>query len=163
MVDQSIRAFSLVAQEHPDALLLLAGEGSDRDRLETLGRDLGIADRIRFLGLLDQDILTRLIPHCVALSPLTGMALAETSMGGCPAVAYDCDSSIAELVETGLTGWLLELGDWQGMGQAANRLLSDPLLYRRMSKAIRKRAEGLADEEALYAREHAAFDRLLGT
>jgi len=162
MVDQSILAFSLVAQEHADAVLLLAGEGSDRDRLERLARELGIADRIRFLGLLDQDLLARLIPGCVALSPLTGMALAETSMGGCPAAAYDCDSSIADLVETGVTGWLLELGDWKGMGQAAHRLLSDPALYKRMSKAMRKRAENLTDEKVLYAHEHAAFDRLLG-
>jgi glycosyltransferase involved in cell wall biosynthesis len=141
--------------------LLLAGDGSDRARLETLASELGVADRVRFLGLLDQDMLARLAPGCVVLSPLTGMALFETSMAGCPAIAYDCDSSIAEVVETGVTGMLLEPGDWHGMGRAASELLGDRARYRRYSQAIRGRAEQLTDEDAIYAREHAAFDRLL--
>ena len=161
MVDQSIRAFSIVAADHPDAVLLLAGEGSERGRLEALARELGVADRVRFIGLVDQDMLARLAPGCVVLSPLTGMALFETSMAGCPAIAYDCDSSIAEVVETGVTGILLENGDWNGMGRAASELLADPALYRRFSQAIRDRAEQLTDETMLYTREHLAFDRLL--
>jgi len=82
-------------------------------------------------------------------------------MAGCPAIAYDCDSSIAEVVETGVTGILLENGDWNSMGRAASELLADPALYRRLSQAIRDRAEQLTDETMLYTREHLAFDRLL--
>lgn len=160
MVDDSIRALSVVAYDHPDALLLLAGQGSEREPLENLARELGVADRVRFLGLIDQELLARLAPGCIALSPLTGMALFETSMAGCPAIAYDCDSAVTEMIETGMTGMVLEPGDWRGMGKAASELLADPATCERLSKAIRERAERLTDEQTLYAHEHAVFDRL---
>jgi glycosyltransferase involved in cell wall biosynthesis len=163
MVDQSIRAFSIVVRDHPDALLLLAGQGNEREALEKLAQELSVADRVRFLGLVDQDLLSRLVPGCLVLSPLTGMALHETSMGGAPAVAYGVDASISEVVENDVTGYLVELGEWKAMGEAASRILSDKVMFERMSKAIRQRAEQLTDEGALYAHEAAAFDRLLGT
>jgi glycosyltransferase involved in cell wall biosynthesis len=162
MVDDSIRAFSIVAKDHPDALLLLAGAGSEREALSSLAHELGVAPQVRFLGLVDQDLLSRLAPLCVALSPLTGMALFETSMAGCPAIAYDCDSAVGELVETGVTGALIQPRDWQAMGKAAAALLGDPQTRRRLGKAMRARAEQVTDEKALYAHEHAVFDRLIG-
>ena len=88
MVGDFVRAFSIVVQKHPDALLILAGQGSERERLQALAEELGIADRVRFLGLISQDVLVRLAPGCLALSPMTGIALFETSMAGCPAIAY---------------------------------------------------------------------------
>lgn len=160
MVDEAIRAFSIVHKSHPDALLLLAGQGSQREILEQLARELGVEENVRFLGLLDQGLLSRLAPGCVVLSPLTGMALAETSMAGCPAIAYDCDSSISDLVESGVTGELVEPKNWRAMGIAASELLSDPAKCRRYSEAIRSRAEQITDETALYRHEHAAYDAL---
>jgi glycosyltransferase involved in cell wall biosynthesis len=163
MVDDSIRAFSLVVKTHPDAILILAGQGSQREELEGLARQLGVADRVCFLGLIDQDLLARIAPGCIALSPLTGMALFETSMAGCPAIAYDCDSAVNEMIQDGVTGWILPRGDWEGMGRAASDLLNDPDEYRRLSDAIRRNAELLTDERRLYAHEEAAFERLLAS
>jgi glycosyltransferase involved in cell wall biosynthesis len=161
MVDHSIRAFAVVHSRHPDAMLLIAGEGSQREALQGLARELGIGDKVKFLGLVDQGLLARLAPGCVALSPLTGIALIETSLAGCPAVAYDCDSAVAELVETGVTGTLLKPLDWKGMGHAAADLFDDPIALQRQGQAIRSRAEWITDEKALYAHEHRVFDRLL--
>jgi len=142
---------------------VVGGQGNEREALEKLAQELSVADRVRFLGLVDQDLLSRLVPGCLVLSPLTGMALHETSMGGAPAVAYGVDASISEVVENDVTGYLVELGEWKAMGEAASRILSDKVMFERMSKAIRQRAEQLTDEGALYAHEAAAFDRLLGT
>jgi glycosyltransferase involved in cell wall biosynthesis len=160
-VDHALRAFSVVVREHPDALLLLAGKGAERDNLEALARELGIHDRVRFLGLTNQDVLSRLEPDCVILSPLTGMALLETSMAGAPPVAYDLDSSVADLVESGVTGELIAPGDWQAMGRAASRILSDPKERKRLGKAIRERAQFLSDPEQIYAVERAAYEGVI--
>ena len=83
-------------------------------------------------------------------------------MAGSPAVAYNIDFAVEDMVETGVTGSLLDRGDWEEMGRAASRLLDDPSEFARQSVAIRERAERLTNEEQLYAHEHAAFDRLLG-
>lgn len=161
LVEDSIRAMSIVISNHPDALLLLAGKGSQRGALETLAHQLGVERNVRFLGLTSQEFLSRLAPDAVILSPLTGMALLETSMAGAPPVAYDLDSSISDLVESGVTGELVEPRDWRRMGEAASAILSDPSLRTRYSKAVRKRAEFLSDRERLFGIEHQAFEKLL--
>ena len=161
MVDHSIKAFSVVARDHPDALLLLAGDGSQRSELEKLAASLGLADRVRFLGLVPQEFLSRLEPHCLVLSPLTGMALFETSLAGCPTVAYDCDSAVTEMIDSGINGIVVPPRDWEAMGEAASQILRDPAAYERMSRGIRARAELLTDEKRLYGHEHAVFDQLL--
>jgi glycosyltransferase involved in cell wall biosynthesis len=160
-VDHAVRAFSIVAREHPDALLLLAGRGSERENLEGLAREFGVLERVRFLGLVNQTFLSRLTPECVILSPLTGMALLETSMAGAPPVAYDFDSSIADLVESGVTGELIVPNDWQAMGHAASRILSDPRARKRLGNAVRERAQMLSDPERIFAIERAAYEGVI--
>ncbi|MDP7349282.1 MAG: glycosyltransferase, partial [Phycisphaeraceae bacterium] len=49
----SIRAFAHVIEQLPDACLLLAGEGQKRSESESLAKQLGTAQRVRFLGERD--------------------------------------------------------------------------------------------------------------
>ena len=160
-VDHSLRAFSVILREHPDAMLILAGKGPERDNLEALAHELRIHDRVRFLGLVPQEVLSRLAPECVILSPLTGMALLETSMAGAPPVAYDFDSSIADLVESGVTGELIAPDDWQAMGYAASRILSSPAKRKRLGEAVRERAQMLSDPERIFATERTAYENVI--
>jgi glycosyltransferase involved in cell wall biosynthesis len=160
MVDHAIRAMGMIVEAHPNAILLLAGKGSEQAALERLVSELGLTDNVRFLGLVSQDRLARLIPHVVALSPMTGMALFETSMGGAPAIAYDVDSQVAELVVSGETGWLVPFGDHEAMGKAGIHMLDHPDETRRMGSTMRRHAARLADPATVYANEHAGFDTL---
>ncbi len=50
-VDILVRAFALLLQQSARYLLVLAGDGPQRKSLETLTRQLGIAERVRFLGM----------------------------------------------------------------------------------------------------------------
>jgi poly(glycerol-phosphate) alpha-glucosyltransferase len=160
MVDHAIRAMRMIVDAHPDAVLLLAGRGSEQEALERLVSELGLGDNVRFLGLVSQDRLSRLIPRVIALSPMTGMALFETSMGGAPAIAYDGDSQVAELVVSGETGWLVPFGDHVAMGRAGVRILDHLDERHRMGEAMRRHAARLADPATVYANEHAGFDTL---
>jgi glycosyltransferase involved in cell wall biosynthesis len=73
LVDHAIRAMGTIVLAHPKSVLLLAGDGPERVRLENLVEQLGLNNNVRFLGLIDQNVLAQLIPHTVALAPLTGM------------------------------------------------------------------------------------------
>jgi glycosyltransferase involved in cell wall biosynthesis len=161
LVEDALQAMSVVVRDHPDAVLLLAGKGSQQEALARLADNLGIEHNVRFLGLTPQQTLSRLAPETVVLSPLTGMALLETSMAGAPPVAYDCDSSVSDLVESGVTGELIEPRDWRRMGEAASSILSDPKLRSRYAKAVRARAEYLSDRKRLFGIERQAFEQLL--
>lgn len=54
-----LRSMPAILRECPDAQLWLAGEGESRPALEALTRDLGIGSRVRFLGLVDNEVLRR--------------------------------------------------------------------------------------------------------
>lgn len=166
----------LVAQKHPDDIVrvlarlrgdgldvkaVLSGDGPLRDDMAALARRLGVGDALVFAGNRDQAWLAEMIPAAGAvLSPHTGRALSEAALGGAPIVAYDIDWQ-GELVETGRTGILVPLGDWQGMAEGAHRLLTDREFARRMGDAARTAALAMLDPAALDAHERTEYRRLL--
>jgi glycosyltransferase involved in cell wall biosynthesis len=77
----------------PDTDLVIAGEGPERDRLERLAASLGVSDRVRFLGSLDQHRLAevyRALDALVLASSREGWAnvLLEAMACGTPVAAY---------------------------------------------------------------------------
>jgi len=159
-VDHALQAMKIVIDRHPEAIGLFAGEGPLRPQLEEMATQMGIRDKIMFLGLVDQDTLAQIIPRCITLSPLTGMALFETSLGASPAVAYDRDSQVAALVKDGETGFLVDFLDYRTMGARAIELIEDADMRCRMAGAIRQCALDQADPDILYRHEAEAFDRM---
>ena len=158
--DEAIRAMALAISERPEALGLIAGSGPMQGELEALVDQLGMTGRIHFLGHVDQVELSRIIPHCITLSPLTGMALVECGLGGSPLVAFDRDWQ-AEFVEDGVNGYIVPFLDHRQMAERAVRIISDRDLWSRLSAASRERALDFADLDRIYAAEHQVYDRLL--
>jgi phosphatidylinositol alpha-1,6-mannosyltransferase len=158
--DEAVLAMAAVIQRRPDAIGLLAGAGAMREQLVALASRAGAADRIHFLGQVDQVELSRLIPHCITLSPLTGMALIECGLGGSPMVSFDRDWQ-AEFVEDGVNGFLVPFRDHQAMAERTLKLISDETLRRKMARAARERAFDYCDRDRIYAKEQALYDRLI--
>ncbi len=50
--DILLDAFSMVSREHPQAMLILAGDGQERARLEQQAQRLGIGEKVKFLGVV---------------------------------------------------------------------------------------------------------------
>ena len=158
--DEAVRAMARVIAARPEAHGLIAGSGPMQPELEALADSLGAGSRIHFLGHLDQDELSRLIPLSITLSPLTGMALVECGLGGSPLVAFDRDWQ-AEFVADGVNGFVVPFLDHEAMADRAIRLIDQPELRDRMAKASRERALDFADRTRIEALEHQAYDRLL--
>ncbi|WP_129793623.1 glycosyltransferase family 4 protein [Sphingosinicella sp. CPCC 101087] len=158
--DEAVRAMAGVIAERPDAVGLVAGSGPMQAELESLARSLGAEGQIHFLGHIEQAMLARLTPHCITLSPLTGMALIECGLGGSPMVAFDRDWQ-AEFVEDGVNGFVVPFLDYDAMARRVLEIIADPALRARMSAAARERSLEFADKDRIYAREHALYDRLL--
>lgn len=159
--DEAVRAMSAVIRKRPDAVGLIAGIGPMQTELEALAAELGAGNKIRFIGHIDQRALSRIIPHCITLSPLTGMALIECGLGASPLVAFDRDWQ-AEFVEDGVNGFVVPFLDHRAMAERTLRLIEDPALRGRIAAAARERALDFADRERINAQERAVFDRLLG-
>lgn len=78
----------------PDYDLLVAGDGEERSQLETAARKAGVADRVEFLGYVDDDRLPGLYAGAAAFASLStaeayGMTVAEALASGTPCVVRE--------------------------------------------------------------------------
>jgi N-acetyl-alpha-D-glucosaminyl L-malate synthase BshA len=141
-VSDVVEVFARVAAAMP-ARLLLIGDGPDRSTAEYLARELGVFDRIHFLG--KQDNVNELLPLAdLMLMPSEmesfGLAALEAMACRVPAIATRV-GGVSELIDDGRNGLLFEVGDVASMSEAAIALLQDPARLEELSAASRKTAQ----------------------
>lgn len=158
--EEALRAIIRVIQEEPGVAGVLAGEGAMRPELERMVAEAGLQDRIKLPGNIDQVTLGKLLPHCIVLSPLTGMALIEAGLAGAPIVAYDRDWQ-AEFIDDGRSGYIVAAQDWEAMAERALEIVRDELVAQRFSRAIRDRALSLADKSEIHHQEQRIYERVI--
>ncbi|MBI1749151.1 MAG: glycosyltransferase [Acidobacteria bacterium] len=138
-----LRAAALVAREHPSAKFVLIGDGSERAALQALAAALGITERVIFTG--DR----RDVPECLAALDLLVLpsdfeslpnAVLEAMAAARPVVASRVGGT-PELVDEGVNGYLVPVGDAEAMARRMLELLRDPVLRRAMGEAGRARVE----------------------
>ena len=132
-------AWPSVVAELPAARLLVIGHGSLRSRLEARARELGVGDRVLFVGART-DVARVLDAVDVLALPATfeGLALSaiEASALGRPVVATAIDA-MPEVIREGRTGRLVPPGDPAALSRALRGVLRDPLGAQRMGRAAR--------------------------
>jgi glycosyltransferase involved in cell wall biosynthesis len=134
-IEVLIRALAQVLAQIPDAMLALAGHGSDRARLERLAATLGIGHRVRFLGTLSQADLAQAFQAAdlfaiASTSESQSMVLLQAMSTGLPAVAARA-RALPEYV-TPSCGLLAMPGDSDDFARHLGTLLSDAQLRRDM-------------------------------
>lgn len=143
--------------------LLMVGDGPERAAAEALARDAGVWHDVRFIGKQEpvEEILSIadlfLMPSA---SETFGLAALEAMACGVPVVSSDV-GGIPELNVDGETGFLLPLGDVDGMTEASRRILTDPDLHARMAAAARARAVGEFDLDRIVPQYEAYYERVL--
>ncbi len=116
-------------QQIPEATLMFAGMGPARAKFEALAAELGLSDRVRFLGAVDHDALPNIIAaadvSCL-VSESEGLANAwvESLASGTPIVISDVGGA-RELVKDESAGYIVER-DKQQVADAINKLLAEP-------------------------------------
>jgi glycosyltransferase involved in cell wall biosynthesis len=125
----------------PQARLVVLGDGGERAALERQARELGVADRVEFPGW-DPDPRGRLPEWDVFCLPSRSegfpLSIVEAMLAGLPVVATRV-GSVAEAVQDGRTGLLVEKDDVDGL-VAALCELTDPVRRREVGDAARAHA-----------------------
>ena len=131
--DVSIRALA----ELPEAYLWIAGSGPLQAELKALAAQVGVAERVRFLGWRDDaSSLYRAADVCLFPSrfePL-GNVVIQAWAHGLPVVAAMSDGPAA-LIRPEQDGILTPINDVRALALAARRLILDPGLRRRLAEA----------------------------
>ncbi len=147
-------AFARLAAKRPARLLIL-GEGDERPGLEALIRDLGLAERVRLAGQVDDPLARMKAADLFVLSSrYEGLptVLIEALLCGLPVVSTDCRHGPREILEGGRYGTLVPVGDPEALAAAMVRALD----AKRDPEAQRQRAMAFGADPAA-ARYEALF------
>ncbi|MHC4850584.1 MAG: glycosyltransferase family 4 protein [Planctomycetota bacterium] len=127
-----LEAFANVADEFPDALLVLAGGGSDLPRLRWRAAELGVQGKVRMPGPIRpiRDLYAATDVFCMS-SFHEGLANAclEASAAGLPQIV-SAVGGLPEIVADGVTGAVVPAGDVEALALALRRYLADEELRR---------------------------------
>jgi L-malate glycosyltransferase len=157
-----VRIHDRVLREMP-AVLLMVGEGPERASAQALARRLGIADSVRFLGRQDRiEELTGMADVFLLPSELEsfGLSALEAMACGVPVVGSDA-GGLPEVVKHSETGFLLPVGDIEGMATRTIEILKDEQHWQAMSAAARRRAAALFGAERIVGEYERFYERVL--
>jgi glycosyltransferase involved in cell wall biosynthesis len=163
----TVEAFARIAEQFPGARLIMAGEGPDRQRLETLAKAFGVADRVEFPGYVGgerkMELLARAslfllptahpegMPNAVLEAMAAGDVIVTTPVGGIP-----------DVVEDPLNGTLLATPDAASLAGEIARYLSQPELTVEIGARNREKAWRLWESAAVADRIADHYAELCG-
>ena len=157
-----IRIFARVSRALP-ATLVMVGDGPDRGIAQDEARTLGVADRVQFLGRID-NVAPLLSGADLFLLPSStesfGLSALEALACGVPVVASNT-GGIPEVIREGITGALRDVGDVEGMAAAAIGILGDEERWARMSVAAAADARQRFSEDRIIGQYEAVYEDAL--
>jgi glycosyltransferase involved in cell wall biosynthesis len=136
--DDLLTAFQKLLPQYPNARLLLVGDGSLRPHLENRTREMNLADKIIFTGLVPPNEVPRYVGIMDCLAHLSSRealsrALPQALAASKPVVAYDFDGA-DEICLENETGFLIRTGDVATVAQKLLQLASDAELRKRLGQ-----------------------------
>ncbi len=133
-----IRGFAEAERDCPNLRLLIAGDGEQREMLENLAKDLGVSEKVRFLGwvsdigdfykALDINTLTSVsetFPYALTEGAREWLATVSSRVGGVP-----------YLIKDGVNGFLFSPGDYKMLGKHLTMLAKDPELRKTLGENL---------------------------
>ena len=154
-----LRAIPSVLAKLPQARFEIAGDGPCRADLIALAGELGISDRVAFLGEI-QDIPSLLARASLFVLPSQtegiSLTLLEAMARGLPIVTTQVGGN-PEVVDHGVTGLLAPARNPDALANAVTTILSDPSLGQRMGLAGRERVEKNFDIRKMMAQYESLY------
>jgi phosphatidylinositol alpha-1,6-mannosyltransferase len=149
-IDTALHVLGGLGEEYPDLRYLVVGRGDQLGHLQGLARDLGVAERVRFLTEVPDSDLPALYNTAEIYLGLSrpaglmmegfGISLSEASASGIPVVAGS-GGGMPDAVRDGETGLLVDAEGPEAAGAAVRLLLKDRDLARRLGAEGRRAVE----------------------
>ncbi|MEP7309676.1 MAG: glycosyltransferase family 4 protein [Acidobacteriota bacterium] len=156
-------AGQLIAR-HPDAVILLVGDGELRTDLEAHASRLGLGSQVRFLGWRRDLATIYAATDVFALTSRnegTPVALIEAMASGVPGVSTDV-GGVRDVIQDGTMGIRVPLDDTAGFADNVLRLLTEPLLRAEMGARGRRHVLDHFDIERLTSDVARLYHELIG-
>lgn len=147
----AIEAFSKVLKHGQDAFLDIIGDGPEKKMYLSMVKSMGIDDRVVFHGVKDhQEVLDMILKSDILVAPSVVasngdresgiLVVKEAGARSVPAVGT-IHGGIPEIIDDGITGFLVEEKDVNALAEKIEILLMDDLLRKKMGSAARIKME----------------------
>jgi len=160
-VDLVIKAMPTILQNVSDAFYVVVGDGADRFRLEKLGRETGVGDKLFFAGFVPDELLPSYYAACdlfvlPSLKEGFGIVFLEAMFHSKACIGARA-GGIPEVVKDGETGLLAERDSVDSFAQCVLRLLRNG----QERDAMGRRGKERLEQEFSYGKFRARLERLL--
>lgn len=159
----------LRAAREVNARIAIVGDGPFEAPLRTAHRQLGLGDRVEFLGPQSEfELLALYRAANVCVLPSThrsealGLAMIEAMASGRPVVSTELGTGTSWVNQHGSTGLVVPPGDPVSLAAALNLLLGDPAMAERFGAAARVRARREFSHEVMGERVLRVYERVTG-
>ena len=141
-IDLNIRAVSHLVGKYPDLRYVVVGDGSLKKSLQRLAHELGLKEKVEFVGRLPHEKVMEYMTNCEIFSLPSwqegfGVAYIEAMAHGKPVIACRGEGS-EDFIEHGKTGMLVKPRDVNSLVEALDFLLSHPEKAKAMGERARK-------------------------
>jgi colanic acid/amylovoran biosynthesis glycosyltransferase len=143
--DVLLRAVKILVDQGRDVTLSVAGGGAEMENLNRLKTEMGLADRVRFLGSLPEDLVMAELRQSDLFVLAThaesfGVVYVEAMSLGLPVIGTDAPGGSREVISDGEDGMLVPVNDPAAMAAAIAGLMDDPDRRRRLAQAGQHKA-----------------------
>lgn len=164
-VDDLIRAMSQI-----EARLLIGGDGPMRSGWQALTNELGVANKVQFLGRVPDADLPGLyasadifVLPANARSEAFGKVLLEAMASGLPCITTELGTGTSFVVQDGVSGLVVKPKCPEELVTAVNTLINNPDLRTQMGAAGRRRVNSEFTPILMVARVNAIYEKILAS
>jgi teichuronic acid biosynthesis glycosyltransferase TuaC len=141
----NLKALSKTLKSNPNIQYIIAGDGSEREYLERLAKDLGIAKNVSFLGAVQPSVVKELMDECdifslPAWNEAFGVVYIE-AMASSAAVIGCLGEGAEEIIEPEIDGMLVPPRDEEALAKVFSLLIKDPSMRENISNCAKKTVE----------------------
>jgi N-acetyl-alpha-D-glucosaminyl L-malate synthase BshA len=158
-----LAVFERVSRAVPSRLVMI-GDGPDRSRAEAFCRDHHLREQVFFLGNvpnLEEVVGAADVFLLLSDAESFGMSALEAMASEVPVIGSRA-GGLPEVVVEGETGYLLPVGDVEGMADRAIEILSNPDLQRRLGRSGRDLAEGKFNVNGVVPKYREFYEKVIG-
>lgn len=150
--DRLIKAWTMIHEEYPDWQLDIVGDGEDYDLLKAMIREARLEDIVHLVPS------TTDVKHIYLQSSLLlmtsryegfGLVLTEAHSFGLPTVAFNCKCGPSDIIQDGITGFLVEDGNIAQFAEKVVTLIKDETLRKKMGAAAYKNSGRFSEEKVM--------------
>jgi glycosyltransferase involved in cell wall biosynthesis len=139
-----IEVWAGVVRDYPNWSLHMYGEGPEKKRLQQTIVDRGLENNVFLEGLctdINKEYQNSSLFLFTSLAEGFGMVLIEAMSLGLPCISYDCPCGPSEIIDNGVNGWLIPIGDTKMLLEKTKELIENSEMRIKMGRAAYEKSK----------------------